>query len=94
MYQNGYQPLLQGMYDHTVNWNEAARLALGAAKDDAALSNREISDITGIPEVSLQRYLAGTRNLTLDHFAVIARALGQDPFVLFGEVEARVQGNQ
>lgn len=80
-------------YAQTVNWNTAASLALAAAKDEAALSNRQIAELSGIPEVSVQRYLAGTRAVSVEHFASIARALGREPMDLFGEVEARVQGD-
>lgn len=81
------------MYAHTVNWNVAAQLVLVDAKTDAELSNRQISERSGIPEVSVQRYLAGTRPVSIEHFAMIARALGRDPLALFGDVEARVQNN-
>lgn len=77
-----------------VNFNVAASQVLAEARADEERSNRWISDKTGIPEVSVQRYLAGTRPVTVEHFARIARALGREPFALFAEVEARVQGDQ
>lgn len=77
-----------------VNWNTAASLTLADARDTEERSNRWISDKSGIPEVSVQRYLAGTRAVSVEHFAAIARALGRDPLALFAEVEARVQNDQ
>lgn len=76
-----------------VNWNMAASQILAEARDAEERSNRWISDKTGIPEVSVQRYLAGTRAPTVEHFALISRALGREPFALFAEVEARMQGD-
>jgi transcriptional regulator with XRE-family HTH domain len=82
------------MYALNVNWNEAAAIVLLEAKNAERLSLPEISAASGIPVVSLQRYFAGTRAVSLDHFAAIARALGREPMDLFASVEARVQLNQ
>lgn len=82
------------MYAQIMNWNAAASLVLSKARDDDRRTNGYISEQSGIPEVSVQRYLAGTRPVTVETFAALARALGRDPIALFTEVEARVQGDQ
>jgi len=70
--------------------NNAVAAELRELREKAELSNRQISDRTGIPEVSVQRYMAGTRPIKIDDLASMAYALGGDPAEVFRAATARV----
>lgn len=91
MYQGGNTHLYWGMYAFAMPanaLNKAVAAELTAARQKAELSNRQVSDRTGIPEVSVQRYMAGTRAIKIDDLGLIAVALGEDPIALFGRAVA------
>lgn len=75
-----------------VNWNEATVVVLRELKAATTLTNKNIAEAAGISEISVKRYMTAVRDVKLDTFAKIARALGVDPSDAFKRVEARVQG--
>lgn len=51
---------------------------LKGLQNQQRLTQSELSALCGVPVVSLQRYLAGTRSVPIDALEAIARALGTD----------------
>lgn len=49
---------------------------LKGLQNQQRLTQADLSGLTGIPVVSLQRYLAGTRSVPIDALEIIAQALG------------------
>lgn len=86
--------LHRGMYPQSMPvlaLNQAVADELNDLRVNAELSMRQVADRSGIPEVSIQRYLTGKRPIRVDHLALIAAALGSDPTALFADAVARVK---
>lgn len=76
---------------HEQSLNDAVAEVLDELRRDARISQHELAGLAGIPRVSVQRYLAGTRAIRLDDLAAMANALGSDPTTVFARAAARVQ---
>lgn len=71
--------------------NKAVAAELNDLRQERGFSQETLADMAGIPRVSLQRYLTGTRSIRLDDLAVLANVLGDDPLSVFTRATARVQ---
>ena len=56
------------------------------------ISNAELARRSGIPEVSLSRYLNGKRAINIAVLASVAAGLGVDPAHLIREAQRRLDG--
>ncbi|MGB2557785.1 helix-turn-helix domain-containing protein [Cellulosimicrobium cellulans] len=65
--------------------NSAIATVLRAEKAAQKLTYPNLAEATGIPAVSLKRYLAGERDITVRVLALIAQALNMTP----GEIWAK-----
>lgn len=70
--------------------NAAVAATLRAERVVLGLSHTELEARTGIPKVSIQRYLAGTRPLTIDTLNTLAAALGMSLEQAIGEAQRRL----
>lgn len=70
--------------------NAAVAATLRAERVVLGLSHADLEERTGIPKVSIQRYLAGTRPLTIDTLYVLAAALGMSLEQAIGEAQRRL----
>jgi transcriptional regulator with XRE-family HTH domain len=68
-------------------WGHALADELHAEKEAQRLTLDELERRSGVPKVSLQRFLAGDRVIKVDVLAQICSALGVTP----GEMTARAQ---
>lgn len=69
--------------------NSAVAAALRAELAVAGVSQNELARQTGIPQVSLQRYLADKRPITIEVLDAVAHALGMTILQVFEEAERR-----
>lgn len=70
----------------------AVAAELRAERAATRMSIRALSEASGIPEVSLNRYLAGKRDVTGSALLALGEALGVDPGVLLDRAARRAQG--
>lgn len=69
----------------------AVAAELRAERAATRISIRALSDASGIPEVSLNRYLAGKRDIPGSALLSLGEALGVDPGVLLDRAARRAQ---
>jgi len=96
VYQIGYFRLLVGMYAQNVTastWQAATTDVLRDMKDARGLTFDALAVLTGMPAISLKRYLTGKREVNVSDFGRIVSAMGGSPAAAFAEVERRVQGD-
>ncbi len=70
--------------------NAAVAAVLRAERVVLGLSHADLEERTGIPKVSIQRYLAGTRPLTIDTVYALAGALEMSLEHVIGEAQRRM----
>ena len=70
--------------------NAAVAATLRAERGVLGLSLDDLEERTSIPKVSIQRYLAGTRPLTIDTLYVLAGALGMSLQQAIAEAQRRL----
>lgn len=75
-------------------YTRAVAAELRAERGAKQLTVAEVADRSGIPEVSLQRYLSGKRDLATSKFAAIALALEVDPGEILDRATKRVEREQ
>jgi transcriptional regulator with XRE-family HTH domain len=78
------------MDTHEVGFNAAVATVLNMEKTALKVTLVELADATGIPKVSLQRYLSGDRVMDMAQVRVIAGALGMDVPEVYAEAERRM----
>lgn len=72
----------------------AVAAELRAERAAKKISIRELSEASGIPEVSLNRYLAGRRDIPGSVLMSIGEGLGVDPGIILDRAVRRAQGKQ
>ncbi len=84
------------MLSHMDRETAIASLAAELRGERAAtrMSIRALSEASGIPEVSLNRYLAGKRDIPGSALLSLGEALGVDPGILLNRAVQRAQGEQ
>ena len=70
-----------------MDMNEATSKAIGAERDIAGMTVRELAAASGIPERSLMRVLQAERDIKVNQVAAIALALGIYPHELIETAE-------
>lgn len=76
---------------HASGLNGAIAAQLRAERVALGLSNDDLAEQTGIPVVSIQRYLAGTRKIDIGTLEAIAAALGVTATQIVRDAEARLE---
>ncbi len=72
----------------------AVAAELRAERAATRMSIRTLSEESGIPEVSLNRYLSGKRDIPGSVLLSLGEALSIDPGVLLDRAARRAQGEQ
>jgi transcriptional regulator with XRE-family HTH domain len=75
-----------------VDINDAVAEQLRRERGAQRISIAELARRSGIPEVSLGRYLNGKREINIAVLANVAHALGVEPAVVFTEAQRRLDG--
>lgn len=77
--------------DPAAGMNGAVAAVLRGERAASGVTLDELSGKTGIPTVSLQRYLKGKRHLDIDVAWGIAVALDLDPSTVFAQAQDRMK---
>lgn len=72
--------------------NDAVAEQLRRERGAQRISIAELARRSGIPEVSLGRYLNGKREINIAVLANVAHALGVEPAIVFTEAQRRLDG--
>lgn len=67
------------MTTHASGLNGAVAAVLRGMLKEAGMRQADLADLSGIPAVSVQRYLAPTRAIDVEVLEKMSRALGSDP---------------
>lgn len=72
-------------------FNAAVATVLNMEKTALKVTLDDLVERTGMPKVSLQRYLSGERKMDMAQVRVIGAALGMDVPEVYAEAERRIQ---
>lgn len=76
------------------SWGQALADELHAEREGQRMTLDDLARRSGVPKVTLQRYLAGTREIRIDALANICRALGISIGEMAGRAQARYDRGQ
>ena len=80
------------MSDHASGLNGAVAAELRAELARQGLRQQDLARLSGIPPVSIQRYLAPSRAIGIDVLDKMARALGLDAVRIMSAAGSRIKG--
>lgn len=82
------------MSDHASGLNGAVAAELRAELARQGLRQQDLARLSGIPLVSVQRYLAPSRAIGIDVLDKMARALGLDAVRIMSAAGSRIKGSE
>jgi len=80
------------MTDHSAGLNGAVAAELRAEMARQGVTQKELARTSGVPVVSVQRYLAHTRAIDISSLDKLARALGTDAMTVMATAGSRLRG--
>jgi hypothetical protein len=90
-YLTGADGIIPGMDTTSPDLNAAVATVLNMYKTGLKVTLAELVDVTGIPKVSLQRYLSGDRVMNMAQVKAVAGALGMTPGEVYDEAERWIE---
>lgn len=76
---------------HAAGLNGAVAAELRAERAALGWTNDDIAAASGIPKVSVQRYLVPKRGITMEILAELAHAMGTTPLAIMTRAETRLR---
>jgi cyanate lyase len=91
MYPTGSAGIISGVDINEPEFNAAVATVLNMEKTGLKITLPELAEATGIPKVTLQRYLAGSRAMNMAQVRSIAAALDLTSAEVYALAEERVE---